>query len=428
MKDDRMDVGRAPLNIILGPAGSSGDVHPMVGIGKALKQRGHAVTVATNPHFGELIQRAGLDFEPVGTAQGYHDALRDPGMWQGTRGFSTVLRYVAPMVREGYEVTRRLCRREPTVMVGQMLGLGMRIAREKLNVPMASTHLQPACFASSHQPAETVFPIPDWSPVWMNRIFTRLLEAVTDRQLAPVVNPILEELDLPAARRIITDWVHSPDRVIGMFPDWYAPQQPDWPPQTILTGFPLYDEDDVVEFPAEVDEFIESGEPPLVFTPGSANIHGEAFFVAAADACERLGRNGILLTRYPDQLPTDLPSRVRHFDYVPFGRLLPRCAALICHGGIGSVAQGLKAGIPQLVMPLSFDQPDNAARLRRLGVGASLKPRRFTGARVARVLGDLLASEEVARACAAAADRMRQGNPVQETCDAIEALAEGWRY
>jgi UDP:flavonoid glycosyltransferase YjiC (YdhE family) len=93
------------------------------------------------------------------------------------------------------------------------------------------------------------------------------------------------------------------------------------------------------------------------------------------DACRRLGRRGLLLSRYRDQLPADLPPGVRHFDYVPLSRVLPRAAALVSHGGIGTLSQALAAGIPQLIMPLGFDQFDNAARLGRLGVAATLTPR-----------------------------------------------------
>ncbi len=108
----------------------------------------------------------------------------------------------------------------------------------------------------------------------------------------------------------------------------------------------------------------------LVFTPGSANLFGRSFFDAAVGACQQLGRRGILLTRFAEQLPPSLPSGVVHFDFVPLSLLLPRCAAFVNHGGIGSVSQAMAAGIPQLMMPLAHDQIDNAARIARLGVGS----------------------------------------------------------
>jgi UDP:flavonoid glycosyltransferase YjiC (YdhE family) len=137
----------------------------------------------------------------------------------------------------------------------------------------------------------------------------------------------------------------------------------------------------------------------------------------------RAGRRGLQLTRYRDQLPASLPSGVRHFDYVPLSQVLPRAAALVSHGGIGTLSQALAAGIPQLVMPLGFDQFDNAARLEHLGVAATLFPRAFRGSAVALQLARLLNSPAVAQACQVAAERSQTGEWEGPTCRAVEELA-----
>ena len=179
--------------------------------------------------------------------------------------------------------------------------------------------------------------------------------------------------------------------------------------------------------PAGLDEFLEDGEPPVVFTPGTMMRHSRQFFAAAVDACVRLGRRGLLLTRFRDQLPASLPAGVRHFDYVPLSQVLPRSAALVSHGGIGTLSPALAAGIPQLVMPLAFDQFDNAARRERLGVAATLLPRRFRGPAVAHELTWLLTSPAVARACRAAAARLHKDEWEDATCRAVEELAGAGR-
>ena len=112
-----------------------------------------------------------------------------------------------------------------------------------------------------------------------------------------------------------------------------------------------------------------AGEPPIVFTPGSAMYHGQDFFRASVEACKQLNRRGILLTRHAEQIPADLPATIRHFSYAPFSLLLPRAAALVHHGGIGTSAQAMAAGCRQLITPFAHDQFDNADRLRRLGEG-----------------------------------------------------------
>ncbi|MCA9270847.1 MAG: glycosyltransferase, partial [Planctomycetales bacterium] len=207
---------------------------------------------------------------------------------------------------------------------------------------------------------------------------------------------------------------------IGAFPDWYAPPQPDWPASSELTSFPLWDERGVTESPAEVNEFLAAGDPPIAFTPGSAMLQGEKFFAAAADACRRLGRRGMLLSRHAQQIPARLPDGVRHFAYAPFSEILPRCAALVHHGGIGTLSQALAAGVPQLVMPMAHDQPDNAARVRRLGVGSVLWPSQFRGPRVAAALAALLASAEVKANCDACAEHLADVDGLGLIADALE--------
>jgi UDP:flavonoid glycosyltransferase YjiC (YdhE family) len=226
-----------------------------------------------------------------------------------------------------------------------------------------------------------------------------------------------------AVRSVLGSWWLSPQRVIGLFPDWFGQRQPDWPAQVRLTGFPLYDGLGAEPVPAGLDEFLEDGEPPIVFTPGTMMRHPRQFFAEAVDACGRLWRRGLLLTRFRDQLPARLPGNVRHFDYVPLSRVLPRAAALVSHGGIGTISQALAAGIPQLVMPLGFDQFDNAARLERLGVGATLTPRALCGPAVADQLARLLNSSTVARACQNAAARLRKDEREDAACREVEELA-----
>ena len=114
---------------------------------------------------------------------------------------------------------------------------------------------------------------------------------------------------------------------------------------------------------------------------------------------------------------------MRHAVYAPFSAVLPRSAALVHHGGIGTAAQALAAGLPQLVMPMTFDQPDNAVRLARLGVARILLPERFSGLRVARDLEVLLGTNAVSRRAAEIARGFEGVDPVARTCDLIEEAA-----
>ena len=152
---------------------------------------------------------------------------------------------------------------------------------------------------------------------------------------------------------------------------------------------------------------------------------GQSFFAASAGACRMLKRRGILLSRHRDHIPRDLPPGVIHVDYAPFSQLLPRCAALVHHGGIGTTAQALAAGVPQLVMPLAHDQFDTAMRVRRLGVGSSIPVKRYNAPRVARELAELLGSSQVRERCRAVAAKFEGADPLAETCELIEGLVGG---
>jgi UDP:flavonoid glycosyltransferase YjiC (YdhE family) len=207
-----------------------------------------------------------------------------------------------------------------------------------------------------------------------------------------------------------------------MFPEWFAKPAADWPAQVKLSSFGLFDETDVQTLADEVLAFCKAGSPPVVFTPGSANAHGRSFFEESVKACQLSGRRGILLSPYPENVPADLPSTVRHFSYVPLSQLLPHCTALVYHGGIGTLSQACSAGVPHLVRKLSHDQFDNALRLEQLGIGLSCKPSGYRAPRVARMLDALIDGATVQKKCLEIAAMMQHENGIGLSCDLIEQL------
>lgn len=171
-----------------------------------------------------------------------------------------------------------------------------------------------------------------------------------------------------------------------------------------------------------VEAFLDGGEPPVLFTPGSANIQAARFFGVALEACGRLNCRGLFVTPRAEQVPPRLPGSVLHVPAAPFSRLFPRCAAVVHHGGIGTVAQGLAAGVPQLVMPMAHDQPDHAQRLKRMGVGDYLLPKRFDASAVAGRLARLINSRATAQACALYRDKMAAQMPPERVADLLDIL------
>ena len=408
------------MRALLIPVGSAGDVHPYVGLALALRDRGHDVTIATNAYFRPLIDRLGLRLIPVGTVEQYETVTAHPNLWHRRKGLNVIAGAVRAASADLYRLVQEHGVGDDTVVIAPGLAFAARTAQETLGIRLVTAHLQPSCFHSVHR-SPVLHPAllrVNSLPLAVKRILFALTDLAADHVLDDAVNAHRLELGLGRARHITSQWWHSPSCTIGMFPDWFAPAQPDWPPQVRLTGFPLYDERDATDVPAEAVAFLDAGDPPVVFVAGSGNRQAKRFFHAAADACGRLGRRGLLLTRYQDQLPAAMPDGVRHVAYIPFSEVLPRAAALVHHGGIGSAAQA-----PHLVTPMTFDQPDNADRLRELGVARVLPAAHVTGQTVAHELEQLLESTETAGRCRTLAKRLTKVNGLRIACEVIEGAA-----
>jgi rhamnosyltransferase subunit B len=412
------------LNIVLATLGSYGDVHPFVGIGARLKRRGHRVTLLSNGAFESLARAEGLEFDAFAHGDDYERLKQDPDLWHKTRAFKVVFGAVCDSLGDVYDAVERNLT-DNTIVVSSSLALGARVAQDALKFPMATAHLSPGIFRSNYEPAKLpgLF-MPRWLPPGVKQKLWDLGDSlVIDPTVAPKLNEFRASKGLPPVKRVLRDWWHSPDRVIGMFPAWFAPPQPDWPAQTRLTGFPLYDERGVQALPEELQEFLSNGQPPIAFTPGSAMLHAADFFQSAIEACERLGRRGILLTRHPEQIPARLPDSVIHVNFAPFSELLPRVAAMVHHGGIGTSSQALAAGVPQLVTPMTHDQPDNANRLKRLGVAEVVPFTRFTARRATAAMRRLFADPQRAERCREVQSRFVGVDALEQTCDFVEQLA-----
>jgi UDP:flavonoid glycosyltransferase YjiC (YdhE family) len=405
------------------PVGSAGDVHPFIGIGRALRARGHEVVIVTAGTFEPVVRRAGLEFRETISAQYFDEVSKHPDLWHPRRGLQVVLGTVADYLRQGYQQVGEVYEPGRTVLVGHALSFGTRLYEEKHGVPAATLHLAPSIFRSDfEQPAYATERDLSSMPRWVKRTFWWGVDRfVIDPLIAPKLNAFRQELGLPPVTRVFRRWLHSPQRVIALFPDWFFPPQPDWPPSLRMTGFPLYDESDHQQLSSSLLEFLDRGPAPIVFTAGSANQNAAAFFRGAVDAATRLNRRALLLTRFAEQLPT-LPSTVHHETFAPLSRVLPRSAALVHHAGIGTLAQALAAGVPQLTMPMGFDQPDNTTRLVRLGVARWVAPSDFSGERVATLLNTLLTDPAVASACAKYAALLKDGSALARTCDLLEDL------
>ena len=376
-------------HIVIATVGSLGDLFPFLAIGAQLRARGHRVTVATHATHQGPIEQAGLAFaDASGMPEPQDRAAFTAHAFHRWRGPRFVVHDVAALdVRASYAKLAPLCAKAD-VLITTTLAFAGQILGEQLSASgrlrWLSAVLAPAGFLSACDPPATGIALLDGFVRTSPRRW-RALQRVAERVTLPWTAPVRafrRELGLPAQSSLGDPFYrgqHAPQGVLALFPALLGRPQPDWPTPVHLTGFARYTQ------PATLDPallaFLDAGPPPLVFTLGSTAVHINADFLRESlAAAVRLGQRAVLLTGSPQmraQLPDELPPGVHAADYAPHAALFARASVVVHHGGVGTSAEALHAGKPMLVVPHGFDQPDNAARLQRLGVARVLPARRY---------------------------------------------------
>lgn len=403
------------MHAILVSIGTDGDIFPYVGLGAKLRARGHRVTLVASAHYEPLALAHAFDFRALVSTQENQELFDHPDFWHPLKTAPLSARWGVRFLRRQYEMLSDLAG-EDAVLVANPGVFAVALVHEKFGRPWASLVLQPGVIPSVIAP-----PImPGFAflsgaprPVW--KLFWRALDVVGDVLVGREFNALRASLGLPPMRRIFQNWL-SPQLALGMFPDWYGPPPSDWPPQMRLTGFPMYDGGQNRRLADEVLNFCRSGPPPVAFTFGTGMRHSAAMFRAAVEASKKCGVRAIFLTKHRDQLPDPLPPSALHCVFAPFDQLFPLCAAVVHHGGIGTVAQAMAAGTPQLIQPICFDQMDNGARVKRLGIGDALGCRHAPPPQIAAALAKLLTPE--------ARDRCREISARFAANDALDTAAQ----
>ena len=415
------------MHHLLVTLGSHGDTHPFIGLGLRLQQRGHRVTIGANELFGPLIKNVGLEFEQIGSAEEFNNAIANPALWKPMTAFKTVAELgMIPFLRPAFDAIKKHYLPGKTMVTAHAIALGARIAQEVFHVPLATIHLAPCVFRSAEKvPYFAGLGYLRYMPAFAVRSLFKAADfLVIDPILKGPINALRAEFGLPPTNGIISEYWNSPDGVIGLWPQWFGPVQTDWPKQVHLTGFPLYDEKGIEGLSDELKKFIANGTPSIAFTFGSAMLHAHQPMQTAIDACQIANQRGLLLTRHRQQVPANLPSNMLHVDYAPFSELLPKCAMLIHHGGIGTTSQALLAGIPQIIMPLAHDQHDNANIIKSLGVGDCLSPSKFKPNRLAKMIRHLINNPKITMNCRKIAAKFINEDALNIACEQIETIAK----
>ncbi len=392
--------------IVLTTWGSLGDLHPFLALALELQRRGHTAVVATLAAWRDNVERAGIEFRPI-----------RPNVTPGDPASREIVRKIldarggpeylftqvfAPHIRDAYLDTLDAVK-GADLLVSHQLPHIASIVVERTGIKWVSGVLAPFGFLSAYDP-----PTPPQAPGLRRllavhpvagRLFTAIARRVTDRWMRPVYR-LRAELGLPRGGHPLFEGQHSPTTVLALFSRLLGDKQPDYPAQSVVTGFPFYDAAPSRPIDPALLAFLEGGEPPIVFTLGSSAVWiADDFYPVSIAAVRALGRRALLLVgEHADTLRAQVPDSIGVFDYAPHGVVMPYASAVVHQGGVGTTGQALRAGRPTLVVPFGQDQPDNARRVVRLGVGRTIRRGRYRVDRLVRELSELSAPAYAERA------------------------------
>lgn len=412
------------MRVLISTAGSHGDVLPFVALAHKFASRGHEAIVYTNPFFRQYVEDAAIQFVPIGTVDQYESLFGESADTNPIRAFRRVAAEYAAMCPVYHRAMRESVVAGQTIVIGNSLLFAHRLLSETDQVPCATIHLAPSVLRSVDRPPRLTS-VSGWFGPHTPRVLKKAVwwlldKAVYDPEFTRPLNRNRVEVGLPRVERVFRTWIHDANCVVGLFPDWFGQPQADWPANLALTGFPFYDHGDRQPLSRRLQHFLEAGPPPVAFSAGTATATAHGFFDASVKAAQQAGVRAILLTHFAQQVPATLPDNIIHVEYAPFGELLPRLAAFVHHGGIGSTSHALRAGVPQLIRPVAYDQFDNSARVVNLGVARELLAQQYNPRAVAHALTVILGDQAMHERCRQIAKRFGEGvDSIESTYNAI---------
>jgi rhamnosyltransferase subunit B len=419
------------LRIVLSNIGTFGDINPLIAVALELKRRGHVPVMALPNVYRPKIEPLGLEFHALRPDIDPTNTLLVEMIYDVKKGTETGLReFLFPVLRQTYDDLLEAATkpaRADLLLLGELNYAGPIVA-EVTGIPWASYVLAPFSFFSAFDPP-VLPPFPklaraDKAP-GMGRAMRRLARFVTRKWPEPVYE-LRRELGLPRGKNPIFDAKHSPNLVLALFSHVLGVPQKDWPERTLITGFCFYDADaGNAALPEKLEKFLAAGEAPVVFTLGSAAVLAAGdFYEQSAKAAKKLGVRAVLLIGSDERNRPkgELPDSICVAEYAPYSKLFGRVSLAVHQGGVGTTAQCLRAGRPMLIMPYSHDQPDNARRMRRMGVARVIQRSSYKPWRVARMVSAMLAEPEFETRSRAVAEDVARENGVKTACDALEKL------
>ena len=367
--------------------GTRGDVQPYIALGIGLRQAGYNVRIATHQPFQTMVERHDLEYAPLagdpqammGSEAGHRvmDAASNPFL-NMLRLYEMARPLVTQMIRDALAALT-----DTDLAIGSALGYNVAFGPARSHgIPLRGAFVQPI-LPTAEYPISLFPGLPRHTPRPLERLYNRLSYPIFMATVwliaSRIGNPAYRAvtgLPAPRARQVASNSGLFNETLIG-YSRHVVPKPADWPDRYHVCGYWFLDESHCWQPPADLQRFLDAGTPPVYIGFGSmSNRQPVAAAALAIDALRQTGQRGLLLTGWHGLDQAELPDTVFKIDAAPHDWLFPRMAALVHHGGSGTTGAALRSGVPQLVVPFSFEQPFWGDRTERLGVGVHPIPRR----------------------------------------------------
>lgn len=420
------------MRITIVTIGTRGDAQPYLALGAGLQAAGHSVTLCTHENFRPFIESYGVTFMPLaGDIRAILESEEGKTLL-ATRNPVTMTRKMTQLALPSLrQMTADIiaATRDADLILGSTLGYFNAMTAAQVNrVPLYLAGLQPMTPTASF--GGSSFPIIN-PQLPLAGIYNRLSYTFTYRLLhlvsARLLNQIRAELTgLPPLRYgdFFDDLRQQRKPVIYGISEAALPRPADWKSNVHVTGFWFLDLQRSWTPPAALTAFLDAGTPPVYIGFGSmSDREPEAVGMMVLEALRKTGQRGILLSGWEGLKTRDLPADVLLLDNVPHDWLFPRMAMVVHHGGMGTTAAALRAGVPQLVIPFSADQPFWGAQVHRLGVAPPPIPRKKLSAdRLAAAIETTLRSTAMQEKAKQMGARISAEQGVSHAVSVIETL------
>lgn len=413
-------------NIVLTTHGSSGDLNPFLALGAGLRARGHTVRFALSPALTPLATTAGFPVDPLADDAPITQPEHIYGSGSSVESLRVAVQQgILPTLRQKVQGLRAACD-DADLLVAASLQLPASIVADLAGLPWASVAIAPLALPSAAFPPSPMPPAPPAIQPLMNRmawsVGKRLLRPIAD----PAVNALRAEYGLAPRHDLLINGNLSPELVAVAVSPAFLPRPSDWPTHAQLTGFCFYDTPAGWQEPTRLRQFLHGDGPVIAVSSGSQSTSVDqtfaTFYQASVGAIQQLGARALVIGAAPGTFPEPLPDDVLSVPYAPFSAVYPRCAAAIHHGGIGTTAQALRAGIPMVIAPWGFDQFFIGEQIERLGAGMRLDRKRATAPHIAGLLRTLLDDPQPRSRAQSIARQLAREDGVETLCNALEGV------